>query len=350
LDKFELLEKLTNAHGVSGSEFSMGKAVTDALGSLSDTVNIDRLGNIIAHKKGTSNGKVKIMLAAHVDEIGFMVKYIEDNGFLRFTSIGGIDPRTSIGQEVTIHGNEDILGVIGSKPPHLQDAKEQNKAIKLEDMIIDTGFTKEQLEGKVSLGDTITVKRKTERLLNERVTGKAMDNRSGVVTLYEVLKELQDMKHYADVYAVATVLEEETMSGAHTSTYAIDPDLGIAVDVGFGRTPELSVYESIELGKGPGLAIGGNIHPGLRKRLTETADKYGIPYQTDVAPGPTGTDARAMQITRDGIPTLLVSIPLRYMHTSVETLDLRDIHHSARLIAHFINSIKEDEMEGLLCF
>lgn len=350
MDKYEFLELLTNGHGVSGFEYTLSKAVIDAFTPLCDSVKIDKMGNVIAHKKGSGDGAVKIMMAAHLDEIGFMVKYIEDNGFIRFTTIGGIDPRTTIGQEVWVHGVETILGVVGSKPPHLQDAKEQEETIKLEDMIIDTGYSKEKLLELVAIGDTITIKRDTVKLLNTKAAGKAMDDRAGVAALLETLKMLHGMNHYPDVYMVATVQEEVSMTGAFTSTYHIQPDIGIAVDVGFGTTPELEKADTIELGKGPGITIGGNVHPTLVKRLFETGKVHGIPCQKDVAPGPTGTDARAMQITKEGIPALVVSIPLRYMHTSVELLDLEDIHHTARLLAQFTNSVKEGELEGLLCF
>lgn len=350
MEKLEFLKLLTEGHGVSGFEFRLSKAVADAFRDLSDSVYIDKLGNIIAHKSGIGCGDVKIMMAAHLDEIGFMVKYIEANGFIRFASIGGIDPRTTVGQEVTVHGLKDIPGYIGSKPPHLQDSKEQDTAIKLEDMIIDTGYSKDVLETIVSVGDTITINRETSMLLNNRVTGKAMDDRAGIVALLETLKELKGYNHYADVYMVATVQEEVSMSGAFVSSYSINPDIGIAVDVGFGRTPELDKADSLELGKGPGITLGGNIHPGLRKKMMDIGKNNGIPLQTEVAPGPTGTDARAMQITREGIPALVVSIPLRYMHTSVELLDLEDISLTARLLANFANSIKEGELEGLLCF
>lgn len=350
MDKYEFLELLTNGHGISGFEYTLSKVVVDAFTPLCDSVKIDRMGNVIAHKKGSGEGAVKIMMAAHLDEIGFMVKYIEDNGFIRFTTIGGIDPRTTVGQEVWVHGVKTILGVVGSKPPHLQDAKEQEEAIKLEDMIIDTGYSKEKLLELVSIGDTITIKRDTVKLLNTKVAGKAMDDRAGVAALMETLKMLQGMNHYPDVYMVATVQEEVSMTGAFTSTYQIQPDIGIAVDVGFGTTPELEKADTIELGKGPGITIGGNVHPTLMKRMFETGKLHGIPCQKEIAPGPTGTDARAMQITKEGIPALVVSIPLRYMHTSVELLDLEDIHHTARLLAQFTNSVKEGELEGLLCF
>jgi endoglucanase len=346
----DLLEMLSNGNGVSGFEFNLRNEIINAFDQYTDSVQVDKLGNIIAHKKGSGNGAVKILMAAHMDEIGFMVKDIDKKGFIHFTNIGGIDPRTILAQEVIIHGKEEVLGVIGSKPPHLQDSSEQEKSIKMEDMIIDTGYEKEDLGKLVSIGDSITVSRRMVNLMNGRVSGKAMDDRAGVAALYETMMELKGINHYADVYFVATIQEEITMAGALTASYGINPDIGIAVDVGFGRTPELNNSNSIEMGKGPGITLGGNIHPGLRKRLVKVASDYNVPIQTDVRPGPTGTDARAMQITREGIPALVLSIPLRYMHTSVEVLDLKDVSYTAKLLAFFSASIKEDEMEGLLCF
>jgi endoglucanase len=158
------------------------------------------------------------------------------------------------------------------------------------------------------------------------------------------------MKHDADVYFVSTVQEEVGMAGAITSTYNINPDIGIAIDVGFGTTPELKSYDSIELGKGPGITLGANIHPGLRKELVRIAKEYNIPYQMEINAGPTGTDARAMQITREGIASLVLSIPLRYMHTSVEVIDMIDIKNTAKLLAFYISAIGNSSLEGLLCY
>lgn len=351
MDAKEFLKKLSNGDGISGFEYRIKDTIIDAFAEYADHIEVDKLGSIIALKKGSGDGTIKIMIAAHMDEIGFMVKAIEDNGFLRFTSIGGIDPRTILGQEVMVHGKESVLGVIGSKPPHLQTAEEQKKTIKMEDMIIDLGFDKEKVSEIVEIGDSITINRKMIDLLNNRVSGKAMDDRAGVLAMYELVKLLHQVNHFADVYLVATVQEEETMSGASTSAYRINPDIGIAVDVGFGATPELAKWDSLELGDGPGITLGGNIHSGLRKKIIDVSKEFNIKTQLEVDAGPTGTDARAIQITRAGIPSLVVSIPLRYMHTSVELLDLDDVDKTAKLLAFYINSIKnEAELEALLCY
>ena len=351
MDSRLLLELLSNANGTSGYEHTLQKIILPAFEPYADEVKIDKMGNIIALKKGTnSKNNIKIMIAAHMDEIGLIVKDIEGNGFLCFTSIGGIDPRTILGQEVNVHGTKSFFGVIGSKPPHLQDPEDANNSIKMEDMTIDIGLSKEDVEKYISIGDTITINRKLINLQNNRVAGKAIDDRAGIAVLFDCIKELSNMKHDADVYFVSTVQEEVSMAGALTSTYSINPDFGIAVDVGFGTTPELNKYNSIELGKGPGITLGANIHPGLRKKLILIAKEYNIPYQMEINAGPTGTDARAMQITREGIPSLVLSIPLRYMHTSVEVIDMVDIKNTAKLLAFYISAIANDSLEGLLCY
>ena len=347
----KFLKKLCNSYGVSGYEHTIADSIKIAFSALTDDVYTDKLGNVISIKKGKNNVKnIKILLAAHMDEIGLMVTDIEDNGFVRFTNIGGVDPRTLVAQEVIIHGSEEVFGIIGAKPPHLSSNKEREKAIKMEDLTIDTGFTKENLKQLIEIGDTITVKRNIIQLQDSILSGKALDDRAGIATMYDCAKELSKLTHEADVYFVSTVQEEVGTRGAMTSTYSIDPDIGIAIDVGFGATPELPKEYVMEIGKGPGICIGGNIHPTLREKLTDIAKEYNIHFQYEIDPGQTGTDARSIQITRSGVPTLLISLPLRYMHTSVETIDFEDIKSSAKLLARFISEISKDNLEGLLCY
>ncbi|NLW22481.1 MAG: M42 family metallopeptidase [Tissierellia bacterium] len=347
----EFLKILSEGSSISGHEFRLNDIIISTFSDYADHISTDSLGNLIAVKKGKNNSSnIKIMVAAHMDEIGLMVKDIEDNGFIRFTSVGGIDPRTIVGQEVIVHGSEDLFGVIGSKPPHLQEESEVNKAIKIDDMFIDIGYPKELVEKLVKVGDPITINREFKALQGSRFTGKALDDKAGIAALLECIKELSHINHESDVYFVATVQEEVGTRGAFTSTYKINPNIGIAIDVGFGSTPELPKSATIDLGKGPGITIGGNIHPGLREKLVEVAKEYNIPFQIEVSPGPTGTDARAMQITREGVPALCLSIPLRYMHTSVEVVDMKDVKNTAKLLAFFIASITSENLEGLLCY
>lgn len=349
----EFLEILSNINGVSGYEYKIKDIIFSAFNKYSDEIETDNLGNVISVKKGNLNNsenRIKIMLAAHMDEVGLIVTGIENNGFLRFSTIGGIDSRTLLGQEVIIHGKKDLFGIIGVKPPHLQEVSEREKPVKIEDMSIDIGFKKKEVEKNVRIGDCITIKRNLINLQGNRLTGKALDDRAGVAALYECLKILHKINHYSDVYFVSTVQEEVGFRGATTSAYKINPDIGIAIDVGFGSTPELPKADTLNLGRGPGITLGGNIHPGLRGKLVNVAKDYNIPFQLEVDPGPTGTDARAIQITRQGIPTLCISIPLRYMHTSVEVVDLKDIQNTAKLLTFFVSSISNENLEGLLCY
>ncbi len=351
LDSKKFLKVLCEGVGISGYEHTVVNPIVDEFKPLTDEIEIDKLGNIIAIRRGENNkGNIKIMLAAHMDEIGLMVTDIDKNGFIKFTNVGGIDSRTLLAQEVTVHGKESLFGVIGAKPPHLSSPSERNDAIKMKDLSIDVGLKKEAVEKIVEIGDLITIKRSFIDLQGNWISGKALDDRAGVITMYECAKELEKLKHEADVYFVSTVQEEVGVRGATTSTYKINPDIGIAIDVGFGATPELPEEDVIEMSKGPGLALGGNIHPSLRKHLVKIANEYNIKYQTEVEPGLTGTDARAMIMTRAGIPSLLLSLPLRYMHTSVETIDMDDIKTSGQLLARFISSITSENLEGLLCY
>lgn len=351
MDANELLKLLCEEQGVSGHETQVADLIIKAFSKYTDEIYNDKIGNVIAVKKGeNSSNKIKIMIAAHMDEIGLMVKDIDEKGFIRFTTIGGIDPRTLLAQEVIVHGKKNIFGVIGAKPPHLQDETERETAVKVEDLTIDVGFSKEQLEGLVQIGDTITINRDFIKLQGNHMSGKALDDRAGVVAMYECAKELMYFKHQAEVYFVSTVQEEVGTRGAIVSTYSINPDIGIAIDVGFGSSPDIPKEYTLDMGKGPGITIGGNIHPKLRERLTEIAKLYNIPHQFEIEPGPTGTDARSIQITRCGVPTLLISLPLRYMHTSIETINVEDIKETGKLLARFITDISQDNLEGLLCY
>lgn len=345
------LKSLSESTGVSGYEHLLSDKILQSFKEYTDEVGMDKLGNVTAIKRGKLNKtNIRIMIAAHMDEIGLMVKDIDDNGFIRFTTVGGIDPRTLLAQEVIVNGRREIYGVIGAKPPHLQDADENEKAIQADDLMIDVGFRKDKLEGLVEIGDIITIKRELIDLEGTYVSGKAFDDRAGVAIMLECAKELNVLRHEADVYFVSTVQEEVGVRGATVSAYNIEPDIGIAIDVGFGTTPELPREYTLDMGKGPGIGLGGNIHPILREKLTEIATEYNVPFQYEIEPGPTGTDARAIQITKCGVPTLLISLPLRYMHTSIETVNLNDIKTSAKLLARFISYISSDNLEGLLCY
>jgi endoglucanase len=346
----QMLKDMVETPGISGFEHSIGDVIQKYFDGLADDTKKDRLGNLVIQKKGTGPNPMKIMLAAHMDEIGLMVKKIDDKGFIQFTNIGGVDQRTLLTQEVMVHGKKDLFGVIGTKPPHILDPGDRAKAIKMEDMLIDVGLSKEEVEKVVRVGDSITAHRKMINLQNGLIAAKALDDRAGVAAMYECLNMLQKLKHQCDVYAVATVQEEVGTRGAIVSTYNILPDIGIAIDVTFGATPELPKDETYELGKGPTIGLGANVHPKIYERFVQVAKEHNIPYHVEILPGHSGTDAWAMQVTQSGVATGLLSIPLRYMHTSVETIDINDIKYTGKLLAYFIASLDEEDLEGFLCY
>ncbi|WP_017414062.1 M42 family metallopeptidase [Clostridium tunisiense] len=341
-----LLKTLCEGHGPSGREHWLHEEVNKAFSGFGN-VSVDNLNNIIVHKKG--NGKGKIMLMAHLDEIFMSVTAIKENGFLEFRG-NGIDVKTLVSQEVVVHGEKDILGIIGIKPPHLMKEEERAKAVTLEALLIDTGYSKESLEKIVKVGDYVTVKRHFKELLNDNVTCKALDDRAGVVSLYTCAKELKNVNHDLDVYFVCSAQEEVGHRGAKTASNAINPDIGIAVDVTFDSGKMGAQERDNNLGQGPVICIGPNIHPRVREKLMEVAEEYSIPYQVEVEPGDTGTDAWDIQIAGQGIPTLLISIPLKYMHTSVEVVNMKDVKNTGRIMAKLIEKLNGEELEGLLCY
>lgn len=337
----EFLKKASMAHGPSGFEFMNAASVAeDALKGLADEVRRDTLGSVIGWKYGEGPApRPKIMLAGHMDEIGLMVSKIEERGFLRFTRIGGVDPRILPGHEVTVHGKRPLTGLIGVKPPHLTPPEEANKAQKMEDLSIDLGMPEEEVRKLVTVGDVVTFKRQVTELMGDLLSGKSMDDRAGVAVILVALDELKKYKCQADVAAVATVQEEISFGGGIATTFGVAPVIGIAIDVCHAETPGVPEWRTATLGKGPVLALGGNIHPKVYAALDQAAKDLGMTPQLEPAPGPTGTDAWPMQISRAGVATGLISIPLRYMHTSVETLSVGDVEKSGKLLAKFIASV-----------
>lgn len=344
---------ICEASGVSGYEGEVAGIIREAFMKYCDEVTIDKLGNVVALKKG-NRGQIegprpKVAFFSHMDEIGLIVLNFDKNGFLNFSSIGGYDQRTLIGQEVIIHGREKVYGVIGMRPPHLNVGNDAQKTLKLSEMLIDTGYSEERLRELVNIGDIITIKRKMTELQGDVLAGKAMDDRAGVAAMYVCAEELKDFMHDADVYFVSTTREEVGSQGAVVSTYNIEPDIGIALDVGFARTPELKPTQSCEFGKGPVIGLGPNIHPKVAELLKNAAKNNNIPYQVEVFTGNTGTDARAVQVSRTGVASGLISLPLKYMHTSVETMTMKDITATGKLLTRLITGMNGGDLEEMLC-
>lgn len=338
VDVKNMLKDLSSLNAVSGNEKNMWKFLCNTFKSYCDKVEVDKFGNIIALKKGQKSGK-KIMVTSHYDEIGLLVKSIDENGFIRFTNIGGVDPKILLAQEVVIHGKENIYGVIGAKPPHLLNREEAKKALDIKKLYIDTGMSREKLMKIVSIGDFISFKHVFLELQSEMVSSKSFDNRCSVVAMLVALEKLSDIKHDQDIYFISSVQEEVHLTGAITASYNLNPDIAIVLDVCSGDTPDAPRERTSTCGRGPAIAIGPILHKGLTNRLIDTAKNENIPYQIGVEAGTTGTEAYATQVSRCGIPTVLISIPLRYMHTSLETISIKDTETCGKLVANFISTI-----------
>jgi tetrahedral aminopeptidase len=353
----ELVRRLTQAVGPSGYEHHAALAAKAELAKFADEVKIDKVGSAVAFKKGTQHGSArkKILLTAHVDEIGLMVTRIEPGGFLRFTEIGGFDARVLLGQEIYVHPVSKLglatktmyPGIIGAKPPHFQTKNESDSVIPMEDLYIDIGMDEARVRRLVDVGDVATIRAPMVLLKNDRAAGKAMDDRACVAVLVKALEYLRRVNHTWDVYAVASVQEEVGMAclGALTSAYNVRPDIGIAIDGTHADMPLTAEHETFALGKGPTIAMGPNLHPAVVDKLRDVAKSEEIPWQLEPVPGVTGTDAMDIQIALDGIPSGLVSPPMRYMHTPVETIAAADIDRSGRLLARFIQNLDDINLE-----
>jgi len=342
-----LLKQLSEADGISGFEGPAREFVRQTWQPFVDEMREGKLGSLIALKRGSgSEPRPKLMLAAHLDEIGLMVTGIE-KGFLRVTRVGGADQRVLLGLEVTVHGERDLPGIVATRPPHVMPEEERKKPVPWDKLFVDVGLPAEEVERLVSVSDPISIRREMVELENRRVAGKAMDDRACIAIVTLALEQLAGMRHTWDVFAVATAQEETGLKGATTAAYGVAPDLAVALDVGFAKQPGVSEVSVFPLGEGPFIGIGPNFHPALVARLKKVAETHEIPYHIEPTPGRSGTDAWAIQVTREGIPTALISLPIRYMHQPVETLDVQDIERTGRLLAAFVAGLEEDFLEKM---
>jgi endoglucanase len=342
------MKRLSEANGVSGYEHEIREIVQEEFGRHADKVRVDRLGNVIALKKGKGKKpRPAILLATHMDEIGLIVSELEE-GFIHFQQVGGYDDRVLLGQEVTVHGRRALPGIIGARPPHVLPHSERDNPIPYDKLLIDVGLSPQELPDVVRVGDLITMRRELVELKGGLMAGKALDDRVSVVAAAVCLEELSRMRHQWNVYAVATVQEEVGLKGAITSTYDLKPDVGIAIDVTFGDQPGTPDEYTYGLGKGPTIGVGPNFHPKLQQALVETAKALEMGYHLEPAARPGGTDAYAIQVSRQGIPAGLISIPVRNMHTPVETVSAKDVERTGRLLAAFISRLDETFLDSLV--
>lgn len=334
----KLIRKLSDMRSVSGFEYRITDEIADMFRKYCDEVYTDALGSVIALKKCKTKGAPKIMIEAHCDEIGLMVTSITDEGYLTFTCVGGVDERTLPSSEVTVHGREDLWGVISIKPPYLL---EKGKTVKIKDMAVDTGLDADKVRELVAVGDSITFSQSVGALSRTQFSGKSLDDRASVAAILTVMKNLMHEDLGVDVYAVAAVQEEVGCRGGKTAAYSINPDMAVAIDVCHGVTPDNS-DNAFEVGSGTVISKGPNLHPKLTDALFDIAANHKIKVSTDIDGGNTGTDAWEIQTAVNGVPTALISIPLKYMHTSVETLAVSDVDATVRLLTEFIKEQRGD--------
>ncbi len=339
----ELLKKLSEAPGVSGHESRIKQMIIDEIRQNVDEIKEDSMGNLITTKKGS--GKFKVMIAAHMDEIGFMVKHIDDKGFISFETIGGFDQRSLGSQRVKIHSSKgDFTGVIGLKPPHITPQEEKDKALKLEDLRVDVGLgSKEEVEEiGIKPGDPITRDVLFTNLGKENIVScKSFDNRAGCAVLIEILKQIKNPDY--TLYGVFTTQEEVGLRGAKTASYGLDIDFAIIIDSTVGgpipKTEQDKV--TITLGKGPSIDLmdkGFILSEKVKELLLKAAKESGVPYQTHISSG--STDGAVVHTTKEGIPTAVISIPSKYIHSTVEILDLNDLESTIKLTIKSIEIAK----------
>jgi tetrahedral aminopeptidase len=346
------LKSLLSTSGLSAYETPAAKIIEETWKPLVDEIQYSKIGSLEALKKGSAKSAPKIMLAAHMDAIGMMVTQNID-GFLRVTGVGGVDARVLPGTPVSVHATgsgktEELPGIVVQPPARLQPASMADSPVPMDHLFIETGLLPKDVAAKVQIGDLVSYATEPTELAGEALAGHTLDNRASVAVVTVALDELQKKSHTWDVWAVATVQEEVSLGGAFTSAHGLRPDLAVAIDVTFAKGPGANDWGTFPLGKGPTLGFGPNLHPFLFKQFEELAKKLEIPYQTEVIPRHSGTDAYATQVSAEGIPTMVIGIPLRYMHTAVEVVALKDIQRAGRLLAEFIAALEIDFVEKIV--
>lgn len=351
----QMFKDLTDANGIAGNERAPREVMKKYIAPYADTVETDNLGSVIAKKVGDENGP-KIVVAGHLDEVGFMVTQIDDKGFIKFQTVGGWWSQVMLAQRVTIttRKGDEVIGVIGSKPPHILPADVRNKVVDIKDMFIDIGAASkdEVLEWGVRPGDMVTPYFEFNVMKNDKyLLAKAWDNRIGCAIAIDVMKALQNEKHPNILYSVGNVQEEVGLRGAKTATHKIQPDIGFAVDVGVaGDTPGVTAKESTsKMGAGPQIVVYDASmvsHRGLREFVLDVADEHNVPYQFEAMAGG-GTDAGSIHVTANGVPALSIGIATRYIHSHAGILHRDDYDNAVKLMVEVIKKLDRDAVNKI---
>ncbi len=332
MDLEKTIMSLADADGVSGDETEAAQLALSMLKEYTDDCYIKN-GNVIGHL-GSKGAKPHILIDAHIDQIGFVVTYITEDGFLKVSNCGGIDRRLLLAQPVTVSGRERVSGVICAIPPHLE--KDESKVPEMEDICIDVGMTKAQAEKVISLGDKVTFSARCEKLLGDRLTGAALDDRCGVAAILRTIELVKEKALHSEVTVMFSTQEEVGERGAKIGAFDIDPDVAIAVDVSFALTSDDSEIKCGKMGGGCMIGYSPVLDRELSDRMKSIAAEKKLPYQIEVMSGTTGTNADRFSVNKSGVKSVTLSIPLKYMHTPVEVISFSDVENTAQLIAAYI--------------
>ncbi|MDE7278638.1 MAG: M20/M25/M40 family metallo-hydrolase [Oscillospiraceae bacterium] len=335
MDLEKSIMSLADARGVSGDETNAAELALSMLKSYTDDCFIKN-GNVIG-RLGCKGSKPHILLDAHIDQIGFTVTHITNDGFLKIAGCGGIDRRLLLAQQVTVLGSKPLDGVICAIPPHLET--DESKVPEMEDICVDVGLSKERAEEMISLGDKIVFSSRCEKLQGDRITGAALDDRCGVAAILRALELVNDKALQCELTVMFSTQEEVGERGAKIGAYDIEPDIAIAVDVSFALTADDSELKCGKMGGGCMIGFSPVLDRELSQRLKAVAEKNSLPYQIEVMSGTTGTNADRFSVNKSGVKAVTLSIPLKYMHTPVEVISLSDVENTAQLIAAYIMEV-----------
>ena len=332
MDIKEILTELCELPGPAGFEEPVTARIKELLELYMDDVWLDTLGNVIGVRKSGKGNAAKLLFDAHIDEIGLIVTGVEE-GFLRFERLGGLDARVIPACGVMILTDPPVYGVISVLPPHIQKKEETEKVLKIEDMLIDIGMTHEEAVKRVAPGTPGVLAYGVSSIGDNLICGKALDDRVGLVSILHALELLKETKLEADLYVMASVQEEVGLRGATTGTYAIAPDYCVVIDVDHAKTPDAKAFEANEkLGDGVIITRGPNMNPEFTKTVHKLAKEKDIMHQINVKSGNSGTNTRVVQISREGVATVLLGIPMKYMHSANEIASLDDIESTGKLL------------------
>ena len=332
----QALERLCTCTAPSGFEGPAAAVAAELLRPLVDEVSIDRMGNVLGVRRSRTPNAPKLLLDAHLDEIGLIVTGVED-GFLRFRSIGGVDPRMLPGRELVVLTDPPLRGLVACPA-----GGDEDKSVPLNELYVDVGLSQEEAERAVPVGTPMVYRAGCFPLGEEQMCGKSMDDRACFVTLLRAAELLRDRELDVELHIMGSIREEVSGAGAVVGTWAVAPHFCVAVDVTHGKTPDGPADKTFELGGGPAIGVGPNMTRWMTERMIAKAREHSIPYQLEIMSGHTGTNGWEMQISREGVATSVLSLPLKYMHTPVETLSLADMEGVAQLLAAFVEHLGKE--------